>query len=102
MSNTFTPTQQALIDAEVQRRVAEAMAKKAPSTSIKLQEKGTVSVYGLGRFPVSLYLSQWTRLIAMVKDIEAFLAKPEVVAASERAAQRHAQAKTQTKPSASV
>jgi len=35
--------------------------------------KGGLSVYGLGRFPVSLYTSQWERLIAFVPDIQAFL-----------------------------
>lgn len=39
----------------------------------KVTEKGGVSVYGLGRFPVTLYGSQWDKLLASSKDIAAFL-----------------------------
>ena len=38
-----------------------------------MSEKGGVSVYGLGRFPVTLYKEQWTRLLAMADDIRAFI-----------------------------
>ena len=41
--------------------------------SLKVSEKGGVSVYGLGRFPVTLYKEQWTRLLAMADDIRAFI-----------------------------
>lgn len=41
--------------------------------SLKVSEKGGVSVYGLGRFPVTLYKEQWTKLLAMAEDIRAFL-----------------------------
>jgi len=41
--------------------------------SIKVSEKGGVSVYGLGRFPVTLYKEQWTKLLDMADDIRAFL-----------------------------
>ena len=41
--------------------------------SLKVSEKGAVSVYGLGRFPVTLYKEQWTRLLAMAEDIKAFI-----------------------------
>lgn len=53
--------------------LARKAANKAPSLGIKLSQKGAVSVYGLGRFPVTLYGSQWERLIALVPDIEKFL-----------------------------
>lgn len=48
-------------------------AKKAPRHTIKVSEKGACSVYGLGRFPVSLYRSQWERLFTMVPEIQAFI-----------------------------
>jgi hypothetical protein len=38
-----------------------------------VSEKGGVSVYGLGRFPVTLYKEQWTRLLDMANDIRAFI-----------------------------
>jgi hypothetical protein len=41
--------------------------------SLKVSEKGGVSVYGLGRFPVTLYKEQWTKLLAMSDDIKAFI-----------------------------
>lgn len=42
--------------------------------TLKVSEKGAVSLYGLGRFPVTLYGGQWERLIAEVEHIKAFLA----------------------------
>ena len=41
--------------------------------SLKVSEKGGVSVYGLGRFPVTLYKEQWTKLLDMADDIRAFI-----------------------------
>jgi hypothetical protein len=41
--------------------------------SLKVSEKGGVSVYGLGRFPVTLYRDQWTKLLDMADDIRAFI-----------------------------
>jgi hypothetical protein len=41
--------------------------------SLKVSEKGGVSVYGLGRFPVTLYKEQWTKLLDMANDIRAFI-----------------------------
>ena len=41
--------------------------------SLKVSEKGGVSVYGLGRFPVTLYKEQWTRLLDMAEEIRAFI-----------------------------
>jgi hypothetical protein len=40
---------------------------------MKVSEKGAVSVYGLGRFPVTLYQEQWTKLLAMSEDIKTFI-----------------------------
>jgi hypothetical protein len=41
--------------------------------SLKVSEKGGVSVYGLGRFPVTLYKEQWAKLLDMADDIRAFI-----------------------------
>jgi hypothetical protein len=42
---------------------------------LKVSEKGGVSVYGLGRFPVTLYKEQWLRLLGMADEIRAFIAE---------------------------
>ena len=63
--------------AELERLRAENAQLKAKGTggkiSLKVSEKGGLSVYGLGRFPVTLYKEQWQRLLASASDIEAFL-----------------------------
>jgi hypothetical protein len=41
--------------------------------SMKVSEKGGLSVYGLGRFPVTLYKEQWTKLLDMADDIRRFI-----------------------------
>ena len=41
--------------------------------SLKVSEKGGVSVYGLGRFPVTLYKEQWVKLLDMSDDIRTFI-----------------------------
>ena len=41
--------------------------------TLKVSEKGGVSVYGLGRFPVTLYKEQWARLLDMADDIRTFI-----------------------------
>jgi hypothetical protein len=41
---------------------------------MKVSEKGALSVYGMGRFPVTLYKEQWLRLLDMADDIRAFIA----------------------------
>ncbi|PYN80754.1 MAG: hypothetical protein DMD96_11795 [Candidatus Rokuibacteriota bacterium] len=64
------------LQAEVERLKAENAALKARATrgvSIKVSEKGGVSVYGLGRFPVTLYKEQWTKLLDMADEIRAFI-----------------------------
>jgi hypothetical protein len=47
------------------------------SVSLKVSEKGAVSVYGLGRFPVTLYKEQWTKLIEMAAEIREFIRENE-------------------------
>ena len=62
--------------AELERLKAENERLKASQSrgmSMKVSEKGGLSVYGLGRFPVTLYKEQWVKLLAMADDIRAFL-----------------------------
>ena len=64
------------LKAELERLRAENERLKSArgrSTSLRVSEKGGVSVYGLGRFPVTLYKEQWTKLLAMADDIRAFI-----------------------------
>lgn len=42
---------------------------------MKVSEKGAVSVYGLGRFPVTLYQEQWLKLLALAEEIKEFIAE---------------------------
>ncbi len=68
------------LKAELERLKAEneALRAKAPRpTSIRVSEKGAVSVYGLGRFPVTLYKEQWLKLLGMADAITAFIAENE-------------------------
>jgi hypothetical protein len=59
---------------ELRRRVAELEAKKDGGLiRFKVTEKGGVSVYGLGRFPVTLYQGQWKKLLAAMPDLEKFI-----------------------------
>ena len=61
--------------AEMLKALQAQLAKKpaAPSISFKVSPKGGVSVYGLGRFPVTLYGSQWERLMAKKNEIMTFI-----------------------------
>ena len=66
------PTKEELLArvAELEKQVA---TKKTGTIGFKVSEKGGVSVYGLGRFPVTLYYEQWTRLLDAGEDLRAFL-----------------------------
>jgi len=57
------------------RKENEALKKGKSSIRMKVSEKGALSVYGLGRFPVTLYQEQWTKLLAMSDQIKAFIAE---------------------------
>ncbi|MDQ3262367.1 MAG: hypothetical protein M3Y59_01705 [Myxococcota bacterium] len=61
--------------AELERLRAENESlKSAPKgLSLKVSQKGAVSVYGLGRFPVTLYKEQWGKLLDMSDDIRGFI-----------------------------
>ena len=67
-------------DEELQRLRKENEAlKKSASSSVrmKVSEKGAVSVYGMGRFPVTLYKEQWLKLLDLSPEIRAFIAANE-------------------------
>ena len=62
---------------ELERLRSENAALKKGTASgvrMKVSEKGAVSVYGMGRFPVTLYKEQWLRLLDMSNDIRSFIA----------------------------
>ena len=76
------------LQVEIERLRAENERLKSGrggATSLRVSDKGGVSLYGLGRFPVTLYKEQWQKLLAMTDEIRAFLkehdaelkAKPE-------------------------
>jgi hypothetical protein len=60
-------------------RQENAALKKGAAAGIrmKVSEKGAVSIYGMGRFPVTLYKEQWLKLLDMSDDIRAFTAANE-------------------------
>ena len=57
----------------LRREIDELKAKLSTAGHIKVSAKGGVSVYGLGRFPVTLYKDQWLRLLDMANDIRDFI-----------------------------
>ncbi|HLH18024.1 MAG TPA: hypothetical protein VKX45_12425 [Bryobacteraceae bacterium] len=63
------------MQAELERLRAENEALKRPrgQMSMRVSEKGALSVYGLGRFPVTLYREQWEKLLGMADEIRAFI-----------------------------
>jgi hypothetical protein len=68
------------LKAELERLRAEneRLKKRGErTTSLKVSEKGGVSLYGLGRFPVTLYKEQWAKLLDMADDIRDFIRKNE-------------------------
>lgn len=73
----------AVLEAEIARLRAEnqALAKAKDEAkykvSLKVSEKGAVSVYGLGRWPVTLYKAQMRKLLGMAADIERFIVENE-------------------------
>lgn len=67
------------LKAEIERLKAENEAlKKKPgrgTLSMKVSEKGALSVYGMGRFPVTLYKEQWLKLLGIGEEIKKFISE---------------------------
>jgi len=65
------------IKAELERLRAENEALKSKKTggvlSMKVSEKGALSVYGMGRFPVTLYKEQWLKLLGITDELKKFI-----------------------------
>jgi hypothetical protein len=64
------------LQAEIERLKAENESLRKPTRgqmSLKVSEKGALSVYGLGRFPVTLYREQWEKLLNMGDEIRSFI-----------------------------
>jgi hypothetical protein len=66
------PTKEELL-ARIAELEKKAEGRKKGALEFRVGEKGGVSVYGLGRFPVTLYYEQWIRLLDMAKDLREFL-----------------------------
>jgi hypothetical protein len=64
------------LQAEIERLRAENETLKRPARgqlSFRVSEKGALSVYGMGRFPVTLYREQWEKLLGAADKIQAFI-----------------------------
>ena len=64
------------LKSEIERLRAENAALKKPARGnvyLKVSEKGGLSVYGMGRFPVTLYREQWEKLLGMADEIREFI-----------------------------
>ena len=60
-------------DDDMRAELDRLKARQSRAVSLKVSEKGGLSVYGLGRFPVTLYKEQWVKLLDIADDIRAFL-----------------------------
>jgi hypothetical protein len=67
-NSTLTPEQMAARIKELESRLA-----KGSRISFKVSEKGAISVYGLGRFPVTLYVEQWDQILSNAAELRAFI-----------------------------
>jgi len=66
------------LHAEIERLKAEnerLKAQRASRIALRVSEKGGVSLYGLGRFPVTLYKEQWIKLLDMADEIRALISE---------------------------
>jgi hypothetical protein len=59
--------------AQLEAQLAAVKAASQRKVTLKVSDKGAISVYGMGRFPVTLYRGQMERLIAEVSHIQAFI-----------------------------
>jgi hypothetical protein len=75
-ANTAMLAELARLQAE-NARMKAAIASRAPHPSLKVSDKGGVSVYGLGRFPVTLYKEQWLKLLDIAETVRAYIVEHE-------------------------
>lgn len=72
-------TKEQLVEAIEQARAENETLRnpqpKARGCSAKITEKGGLSIYGLGRFPVTLYKEQWLKLLSFAQEIQDFIAE---------------------------
>ena len=68
-----TKSLQSMTNEELIAHIQSLTKAKERAVSFKVSEKGAVSVYGLGRFPVTLYASQWTKLFEAGENLKKFL-----------------------------
>ena len=61
------------LKAQLEQAQKQLGAKKSGTLDFRVGEKGGVSVYGLGRFPVTLYYEQWNRLLGAGEEIKSFM-----------------------------
>ena len=61
------------LKAQLEALKKQSGSKRSGALEFRVGEKGGVSVYGLGRFPVTLYYEQWNRLLGAAADIKTFL-----------------------------
>lgn len=74
--NAMTPDQMLAMIAKLQadnEALAKAAQQPARKMTYKVGEKGGISIYGLGRFPVTAYASQWERIIEDIDNLKAFM-----------------------------
>ncbi|MCU1323452.1 MAG: hypothetical protein JWM43_3101 [Acidobacteriaceae bacterium] len=68
------------LKAEIEKLLKENEQLKTKSDrglSLKVSEKGGVSLYGIGRFPITLYKEQWRKILGIASEIEAFIKEHE-------------------------
>ena len=81
---TLSPIEQELARLRAENEALKAQALASVKTGLKITEKGGLSVYGMGRFPVTLYKSQWLKLLDKAEAIKDFIkANDEKLAAKE-------------------
>jgi hypothetical protein len=62
---------------ETKKKLQALQNRGAKGITFKVSDKGGLSVYGLGRFPVTLYKEQWLKLLALTDDLKAFIKENE-------------------------
>lgn len=73
MSNEVNELKAQLDALKAENEALKNPVRKDRVLTMKITEKGGLSVYGMGRFPITLYKSQWLKLIPFVDDIQTFI-----------------------------